>query len=123
MSFAVKWQGSVMGKSLILGAVFLALAGLAACQTEAPPAPAAGLLSDAERADCLAHGGRVGRGGIVPDEVCFRPTPDAGASCQKAGDCTGMCMAETKTCAKVTPQFGCMEILDETGRSVGLCVD
>jgi hypothetical protein len=103
---------------------FLTL-GLAACVDEGDAAsdPEAVKLSDADRAQCLAQGGTVGRGGLLPDEVCFRPTPDAGKACTKAGDCSGQCMADTMTCSKVTPQFGCFEMMTEDGQKVGLCVD
>lgn len=99
--------------------------GLAACVEEPanPPGPETLNLSGAERAQCLAEGGTVGRGGLMPNEVCFRPTPDAGKSCMKASDCSGLCMADTMTCSKVTPQFGCFEMMNEDGQQVGLCVD
>ena len=44
-------------------------------------------------------------------------------SCTKAGDCEGQCLADTKTCSKVSPIFGCYDYLDETGQVVGICVD
>ncbi len=102
----------------------LALLTLAACQPDAPPRPEGSTdLSAAERAACLAEGGTVGRGGMLASEQCFKPLPDAGKSCSTAKDCSGLCMADTGTCQAVTPQFGCLEFLDETGQKVGLCVD
>lgn len=68
-------------------------------------------------------GGKVGRGGLLPDEVCFLPEPDAGKTCTKKTDCEGMCLADTRTCSPVTPMFGCFEFLDETGQKVGICID
>ena len=111
-----------MRKAILLG--FLTL-GLAACVEDPvqPPGPETLTLSDAERTQCLAEGGTAGRGGLVPNEVCFRPTPDAGKACTKASDCSGLCMADTMTCSKVTPQFGCFEMMTEDGQKVGLCVD
>lgn len=102
----------------------MALAVLLAGCTEEPPAVTQGKpLSPAERAECLASGGSAGRGGLVPDEVCFRPLKDAGKVCTKAADCEGVCLADTKTCSKVTPMFGCYEFLDEQGRQLAICVD
>lgn len=97
---------------------------LAACQSDAPPLPEGSVsMTRAERALCEAEGGTVGRGGMLASEQCFKPLPDAGKSCGTASDCEGMCMADTRTCQAITPQFGCFEFLDETGRKVGLCAD
>lgn len=100
-----------------------ALILLAACQPEAPAGPPGQKLGATARAECLAAGGRVGRGGILPGEVCFRPTPDAGRACTRATDCSGHCMADSRTCSPVTPQFGCFAFLDETGQNLSICVD
>lgn len=106
--------------------VIAALLALTACQAEAPPPfppGAAGGLTQAERADCLDHGGAVGMGGLARAKICLRPTPDAGKACQRASDCSGACMADTLSCSKVTPQFGCYQVVMEDGQKVGLCVD
>ena len=101
----------------------IAALALGAC-VEAPPAgPKGRPLSDTERAECLMKGGSVGRGGLLPDEVCYLPQPDAGKACAKASDCEGMCLADTRTCSPVSPMFGCFEFLDETGRTVRICID
>lgn len=103
-------------------ALIVALA-LAGCVEEPPAGPQGKRLSDADRAECLMQGGTVGRGGLLPDEVCFRPEPDAGKACSKKTDCEGMCLADTRTCSTVSPMFGCFEFLDETGQTVGICID
>ncbi len=108
-----------MGRLLVLGGVLLAMA---AC-VEEPAGPAGQTLGATERAACEAAGGTVGRGGLLPDELCFRPTPDAGKSCRKASDCTGFCLTDSLTCSAVVPQFGCFEMMTEDGRKAGLCVD
>lgn len=108
-----------MRKSLV---VLTLLAGLAGCQTETPP-PAGAALTEAERVDCLEHGGKLGRGGMLGNEICYRATPDAGKSCKKASDCSGACMADTMSCSKLSPQFGCFEMMTDDGQKVGLCVD
>lgn len=102
----------------------LILAGLLLASCVAPPAgPQGKVLSAAERAGCLMDGGTVGRGGLLPDELCFRPEPDGGKACTRKADCSGMCLAETNTCSKVTPLFGCFEFLDETGAKAQICID
>lgn len=114
------------GKSAFISAGFglLAAVMLAACQSDAPARPEGSTdLSPAERAMCLAEGGRVGRGGMLASEICFKPTPDAGKACSSANDCSGMCQADTRTCSAETPQFGCFDLLDSEGRKVGLCAD
>lgn len=68
-------------------------------------------------------GGTVGRGGLLPDELCFLPEPDAGKACTRKTDCAGLCLADTQTCSPVSPMFGCFEFLDETGQKVGICID
>lgn len=101
----------------------LALGLLASCVEAPPPGPGGKPLSPAAAADCLARGGEIGRGGLLPDEVCFLPMPDAGKSCTRAGDCEGQCLSESRTCSKVAPLFGCYGFLDETGRQLDICVD
>ncbi len=101
----------------------LAVLALAACVEKPPAGPEGQPLGDAERAECLMKGGKVGRGGLLPDEVCFLPEPDAGKACTNKTDCQGMCLADTRTCSPVTPMFGCFEFLDETGQKVGICID
>ncbi|MEZ5716333.1 MAG: hypothetical protein R3D85_14950 [Paracoccaceae bacterium] len=55
--------------------------------------------------------------------MCFRPTPDAGKSCRKASDCSGVCLADTRTCSTMSPMFGCYGFLDDEGREAEICVD
>ena len=46
---------------------------------------------------------------------CITPTRDAGKSCRKAGDCEGLCLARSRTCAPIEPLFGCNAVLQEDG--------
>lgn len=114
-----------MKKALLL----VALLALGACQEEPPtggklpPGFDEFSLTGAERAECTARGGRVGRGGLSPAELCIAPTKDAGKSCTKASDCSGHCMADTKTCSKEDPTFGCYGVLLDNGERAELCVD
>jgi hypothetical protein len=96
---------------------------LASCVEEPPTGPQEKALTKAERAECLMQGGTVRPGGRLQDEVCFLPEPDAGKSCTRKTDCTGMCLAESRTCSPVTPLFGCFEFLDDAGQKAGICID
>ncbi len=81
----------------------IAVLALASC-VEAPSgevAPEGQKLGKAERAECLARGGSVGRGGLVPDEVCFLPLADGGKACTKKADCEGMCLVDPVSRAAV----------------------
>lgn len=109
--------GLVLGVLVLAGCLPTDAAETAADGTEGP------VLSAEERAECLAAGGRIGSGGLFPGELCFRPTTDAGQACSRASDCEGFCLAETRTCAPVTPIFGCTAILNEDGQEITLCMD
>lgn len=88
--------------------IMLALLPLAACN----PDPAA---------RCEQAGGQMVRGMI--GEMCAMPTPDAGQACTSSSDCSSsMCLAETRSCAPITPMFGCIELLEDDG-PVTLCID
>ncbi len=109
--------------------VLLAALALASC-VEAPPDPGEGKAFTAEaRAECEAKGGRVGQGGLLPDDVCFTPMPDAGKACSTQADCKGVCLADMVgdatggTCSKESPMFGCFDFFDEQGQRVGICAD
>lgn len=101
----------------------IAAMALGGCVEEPQTGPQGKPLSDVERAECLMQGGSVGRGGLLPDEVCYRPQRDAGKACAKQSDCEGMCLADTRSCSPVSPIFGCFEFLNETGQTVRICID
>ena len=69
---------------------------------------------------CRDAGGQPTRGFAGP--TCAMPTPDGGKSCTSSADCTGFCLAETRTCSPETPYFGCHELYDNGQTSV-ICVD
>lgn len=73
--------------------------------------------------NCLARGGQYTVGGKAGLKVCFERPKDAGKSCRKSTDCDSQCLSRSKSCAPVTPLFGCNSILDSSGREVTLCVD
>lgn len=72
---------------------------------------------------CLSKGGQYVVGGRAGLKVCFETPKDAGKSCQKSTDCESQCLARSKSCAPLTPLFGCNAILDSAGREVTICVD
>ena len=108
-----------MLKILTLAGVLVALMG---CKPDGVAISDGGLTA-AERAECVAQGGTVGRGGLRLGDICTKPTPDAGKACKKASDCSAICMADTMTCSTVSPQFGCFGLIEEDGHRVDLCVD
>lgn len=72
------------------------------------------------RLDCVAKGGSVSG---IQGQACVMPAADAGKSCARAGDCSGVCMAETRTCSAKDVVFGCFSFLNEKGEVVSLCAD
>ncbi len=114
-----------MRRSLAAGLALVLGLSLAACVEEPPerPGPPGALMTEAGRAECTMRGGYVAHAGLAQDQHCFTNEPDAGKSCRKASDCSGYCLADTRTCSPVSPMFGCFEFLDADGRKVGLCID
>jgi hypothetical protein len=72
---------------------------------------------------CEKAGGRWGRGGAAGFFVCYRTTRDGGKSCRAATDCEGLCLSRSRSCAPVTPLFGCQSILDDNGQPETICID
>lgn len=108
----------------------LCAALLAACVPATGPDSAAGPeagtfgpdLVDTRRTACEARGGRWAAAGGADRFVCFTTPADAGRSCESAGDCSSVCLARSRTCAPVTPFFGCHEVLNARGARQTLCV-
>src|SRR5262245_2952229 len=67
-------------RALVLASIVLALAS----STSAAPA---------NRAECEAAGGQLGRFGLRPQEQCDLPTPDAGKACADSRECASACIA------------------------------
>ncbi|MEO1536429.1 MAG: hypothetical protein AAFR73_01760 [Pseudomonadota bacterium] len=62
----------------------------------------------------------------LPDRetfTCFKQTRDANQSCDSAGDCEGVCLARSRTCAPQIPLFGCHDVLSENGFRQTLCIE
>ena len=108
----------------ILG-VFLALAACEPVEDE----PEFGLAGydphqlENQQAACKAQGGRFATGGISGVLVCYLDTGEIGKSCSTSNDCKGLCLARSRTCAPVTPMFGCHEVLGSLGAQSTLCVE
>lgn len=87
-----------------------------------PSAPIPPALRTSQAA-CERDGGRFAprSGGRVYD--CLRITRDAGQSCRRAGDCEGLCLARSGSCAPFTPLLGCHEVLDSGGGRMTQCIE
>lgn len=114
-----------MTRIILTIVVVLALAG---CRQE-PPKLDSGLkgydphLVETARADCVKKGGRFGQGGTGGSFLCFQTTKDANKSCTKKGDCDGLCLARSRTCAPVKPLFGCNDVLTDNGVPATICIE
>ncbi len=69
---------------------------------------------------CAASGGTLVDAYAGP--VCAMPEPDAGAACTGSEQCSGVCLAETRTCAPLRPMIGCFEYIHQ-GEILEICVD
>jgi len=102
--------------------------GVTACQPEPEP-PDSGLrgfdpdMIVREQARCTENGGRWGQGGGVGRFVCYTDTKDGGKACTSGNDCEGLCLARARSCAPVTPLFGCNDVLTGGGQAATICVD
>ena len=70
--------------------------------------------------DCAQRGGEVVIGLAGP--TCAMPEPDAGKACLSSEQCSGFCLAKTRSCSPVRPYFGCHSLY-ENGEVVEICVD
>ncbi|RVV98823.1 hypothetical protein EKE94_07960 [Mesobaculum littorinae] len=117
-----------MRRVILTLSLLFPLAMLTACQTGEDAGPEAALPPVGEsyvavqKAQCQADGGRWGRGGKA-GHVCYRTPQDANASCSSADDCSSHCLARSRTCAPVTPLFGCNEVLTSGGYPATICLD
>ncbi len=110
-----------VSRGLVLGiAVILALAG---CREEADDfAPVGAQGEGLGQAACVESGGRWGEGGVKGFMVCYRDTGESEKACSTSGDCKGFCLARSRTCAPVTPLFGCNQVLGATGAESEVCI-
>ncbi|MDT8854105.1 hypothetical protein RNZ50_03460 [Paracoccaceae bacterium Fryx2] len=92
-------------------------------KTAADPPPEAAAPKSPVQLACERTGGRFAVSGGGGAKTCIRPTRDGGKSCSRQGDCEGVCLARSRTCAPIAPLFGCNEILQADGQRVTLCID
>lgn len=104
-------------------ALFLAAMTLSACLEAGESAPAGESRVAAQEAACLADGGRWDTAGASQLMICYRPTRDAGEACTRASDCQGYCLARSRTCAPVTPLYGCNDVFGVTGMPSTVCLE
>lgn len=90
---------------------------------EIPAEEAAPVLKSPEQIQCERRGGTWARAGKSEARTCVKQTRDGGKQCTKGTQCEGLCLARSRSCAPVTPLFGCNEILEDDGRRVTLCID
>ena len=76
-----------------------------------------------EEVKCLKAGNAWASAGKSGAKACVKRTRDAGKSCTKQSQCEGYCLARSRTCAPITPMFGCNDILQADGREATLCLD
>ena len=86
---------------------------------EPPPVPAA---LTGQAAQCTKKKGRFVQRGEGGTFTCVLPTRDANKRCDDGSDCQGSRFAKSRTCAPVTPLFGCYDAL-ENGRVVNICTE
>ncbi|WP_435258003.1 hypothetical protein ACSBLW_18140 [Thioclava sp. FR2] len=94
-------------------------------QAPAPPAPtpAAAAPKSASQLACEKAKGVWTLAGSGSAAFCQKPTRDGGKLCRASTDCEGYCLARSRTCAPITPMFGCQDILNEDGRMLTQCID
>lgn len=116
-----------MKQLFLIGGLCLALA---ACQDDTPSftntgelPPVGSALLEQQKAACEKSGGTFGRGGAQKLNICFQTPRDASKSCRSNADCTGPCLAQSRTCAPIVPFFGCHDVLVAPGQRVNSCLE
>lgn len=98
------------------------------------PTPPGMLLSEKDKANCLANGGTVERRGMMQAETCVTAYSDAGKVCRDGDDCEGKCLSYGQVgsppgeqvegiCERDDRTFGCFGIVEDGAIEAGLCVD
>ena len=110
---------------MIRPALLALVTALSSClgpQDEGLP-PVGEAAEAAAREACMQRGGTFAPGGKAGAMTCFTVTPDAGAQCSAEDECSTVCLARSRTCAPITPLFGCNDILTAEGVRVTQCID
>ena len=90
---------------------------------EPAPAKVVKTPKTADQIACEKRGGSYVGAGTSGLMTCQTPTRDGGKQCRAAGDCDGICLARSRTCAPVKPLMGCNEILQNDGSRAELCIE
>ena len=89
-------------------------------------------LTQAQRQQCLASGGKVERAGLLGAERCTLSYGDAGKVCTDSSQCLGKCVADldgankiniSGTCQKTDNPFGCYAFVENGRTGPALCAD
>ncbi|NNC38824.1 MAG: hypothetical protein EX271_04405 [Acidimicrobiales bacterium] len=89
-------------------------------------------LTNEQRMQCLASGGRVERAGILGAERCTLSYSDGGQICMDSSQCQGKCVAElaganqtsaSGVCQRTDNPFGCFAFVENGQTGPALCVD
>ncbi len=102
------------------------MAFLAACQHQAGSSGAVGSVEPgmaSQTQACTVRGGQFSEIGTSGTFICIQKTDDANQSCSASTDCEGLCLARSRTCAPVTPMFGCNEVLGKLGARSTICLN
>jgi hypothetical protein len=91
--------------------------------TVTAPAATPAVLKSASQIACEEDGGTWARAGPGGGMACVRQTRDGGKQCNSKDDCSGECLARSRTCAPIQPLFGCNAVLMDNGAEVSLCID
>lgn len=75
------------------------------------------------RASCERQGGRFGPTPSKNAFVCYVTLKDANERCASADDCSGLCLARSRTCSPIEPFFGCHDVLLRGGQRATQCVE
>lgn len=89
-------------------------------ETAAPAAPPPPIPP--EQAICQKAGGQWSTVAASSGRICVHRTPDSGKACRRKSDCQGQCLAQSGTCAPISPLMGCNDILQADGTRMTLCL-
>lgn len=90
---------------------------------EEPAPEAAPVVKSKAQLACERKDGSWQPWGTEGGMVCFTRPRDAGKSCDAATDCSTTCLARSRTCAPLTPLFGCNDVLTRYGQTVTECTE
>ncbi|NRA98413.1 MAG: hypothetical protein HRU32_01130 [Rhodobacteraceae bacterium] len=108
---------------LLIGA--LALAACEDTAQDSAPDPATEFgpgFAAAQEQQCVDQGGTFSPG-PKGSMVCLMETGEGTQSCTTANDCSGACLARSRTCSPIMPLLGCNEIITSDGLAITQCIE